>query len=81
MLLIQKNIGSDGVGSITASTDAAGLVGTVYDEQITVVGGNTPYTYAEGATKDLPAGLTFNATTGKLESVATSAKTTAVLDV
>jgi len=77
-----EDLGSTGgAGSITASTDAAGLTGTIYDEQITVVGGNTPYTYAEGATKDLPAGLTFNTATGKLEGVATAAKTTAVLDL
>lgn len=75
-----ENIGSTGAGSITASTGTTGLVGTVYDEQVAVVGGNTPYVYSEEATKDLPAGLTFNTVTGKLEGVATAAKSTAVLD-
>jgi len=76
-----ENIGSTGAGSITASTGTTGLVGTVYDEQIAVEGGNTPYSYAEGSTMDLPAGLTFNTATGKLEGVPTAAGGTPALDV
>lgn len=78
-----ENIGSTGAGSITAATGTTGLDGTTYDEQITVVGGNSPYVYSltsEGTT-DLPAGLTFNTTTGKLEGEPTAAKSTAVLDI
>lgn len=71
------------VGSITETEDTAGVDGNIYDELVTVVGGNTPYTYSlttDGNT-DLPAGLSFNTTTGKLEGVPTEAKADAVLDV
>lgn len=74
-------IAEGGAGSITAATDTAGQNGNIYAEAIAVTGGNTPYTYAAGATMDLPAGLTFNTLTGTLEGVATATKSTAVLDV
>ncbi len=74
-------IAEGGAGSITAATDQAGVDGTIYAEAIAVMGGKTPYTYAAGATMDLPVGLAFNVLTGTLEGVATATKTTAVLDV
>ena len=80
---VPKNAAEDGVGSITAAVDTAGVDGSIYDEQIVVVGGNTPYVYAltPSGTTDLPAGLSFNTATGKLEGIATATKASAILDV
>lgn len=78
-----KNADDSGAGSITVTATQNGVDGTVYGEEIEVVGGNTPYTYElkEDGNTDLPAGLSFNATTGKLEGVATEEKEDAVLNV
>ncbi len=79
-----ENTGDTGVGSITVNVDTTGTgTGKIYAEQIEAEGGNTPYSYAltEGGDTDLPAGLTFNTTTGILEGVATAAKADCELDV
>lgn len=69
--------------NITTTTIKDGVINETYDEQIEVEGGNTPYSYAltSNGTTDLPAGLTFNIITGKLEGAPTEAKASAVLDV
>jgi len=79
-----ENEDDSGVGSITVAVDATGTgTGEIYAEQIEAEGGNTPYSYAltPSGTTDLPAGLTFNTTTGVLEGVPTEAKADAELDV
>ncbi len=62
--------------SITTTSLAAGIVGTIYRDAVAATGGTPPYRFTFGAS--FPAGLSIDSTSGAISGIPTTADTTSV---